>query len=174
MADNERYRQIRAALHAAGISECEYEWPGLLAGLLSRGFVPGSREISKLAADLLNCGETLPGSVVAFLASEGLELKERLDHAADDLFCFPDAKESSAQRLQALSDLAHGLTLGLTADPQKGLADRLPPGPLLDFVQSLSDITRVDTEADIDEEDIKSVLDYMRQQVLDEYKRSKA
>lgn len=160
------------ALNSAGVSEDHYQWYGFLIALLAKGFEPGDQALSKMVAELLNGGEALPGKMIAYLASEGLTLKEKLSKRDAGIFQFPGASENKVLRLTALADLATGLSLGLSCDPKEGVLKQLPRGDLTDFVQSLGEIARVDPEDDLDEDDLKSVLDYMRDTLFALVKKS--
>ena len=55
------------------------------------------------------------------------------------------------------------------------MQNRLPRGDLADFVETLSELSRVDTsEAEVDEESFAEVLAYIREHLLSTYKKSKA
>jgi uncharacterized protein YgfB (UPF0149 family) len=169
------FHSLRADLRKAGVMEEEFHWVGLVEGMLCRGFEPSDRAIVKTASDLLNGSQAMPGVLVAELATLGFELKERLDRAADELVPMPSKEDGAQLRLETLSDFCHALTLGLSCDPMTGMQNRLPRGDLADFVQTLGEITRVDTtEAEVDEESYREVLAYIREHLLDAYKKSKA
>lgn len=155
------------ALSSAGVSEDHYQWYGFLTALLAKGFEPGDQALSKMVAELLNGGGALPGKMIAYLASEGLTLKEKLSKHDAGIFQFPGSAEDKVLRLTALADLASGLSLGLGCDPKEGVLKQLPKGELTDFVQSLGEIARVDPEDDLNEDDLASVLDYMRDTLFD-------
>lgn len=166
---------LREALRKAGIMEEEYHWAGLVEGMLCRGFDPSDRAIVKTASELLNGSEPLPGMLVAELASMGFDFKDRLDRAADELVPMPGKEDGAQLRLQTLSDFCHALSLGLSCSPQSGMQNRLPRGDLADFVETLSELSRVDTsEAEVDEQSYSEILAYIREHLLSAYKKSKA
>ncbi len=169
------FHTLRAALRKAGVMEEEFHWAGLVEGLLCRGFDPSDRSIVKTASELLNGSEPLPGVLVAELTSMAFGFKERLDRADDELVPMPGREDGAKLRLQTLADFCHALTLGLSCSPESGMQNRLPRGDLADFVETLSELSRVDTdEAEVDEDSFSAILAYIRENLLSTYKRSKA
>ncbi|MDD6318837.1 MAG: hypothetical protein PUA61_08315 [Succinatimonas hippei] len=167
------FHSLLADLRKAGVMEDEYHWAGLVLGLLCRGYDPSDREISKLASELLNGQSPLPGALVAKLTSMSFEFNENLSHASDELIPLPDQNEKAELRLKTLAELSYGLTLGLCCTPGKGMSYHLPQGSLTDFVDTLSEFVKVDTSGDLDEQDYNAILAYIREHLLEIYKKSK-
>lgn len=168
------YSDLVQDLKNAGISEAPYQWFGFTLGLICRGIDPSSREFLSLCSLILNDNEPLPGNTVAVLTNIALECQRNLKNKSSQntLLVFPDDKFPKIERLQVLSDLAYGLSLGLSADGQKGILHKIEDPDLLDGLHTLSAISDVDPNEDLAEEDLSEVLAYIYNLALNSYKKS--
>ena len=73
----------------------------------------------------------------------------------------PGADVEKKTRLQVLADLSYGLSLGLSINAADGTMEKIKDKDLLADLATISEVSRVDTEADLDEEDLKNVLEFM-------------
>ena len=101
------------------------------------------------------------GAVVATLTNLGLDIKDKLDNASQDLFCFPDSSVDKKQRLQVLADLSYGLSLGLTVSKEDGSLEKVSSEEALADLNTISEVSKVDIEAELDEDDLNSVIEFM-------------
>ena len=105
---NSNYEKVLKELTQSGITETPFSWFALAIGIIAKGVEPGSRIYNNVFSNLLNDNQPLPGAVVATLTNLGLDIKDKLDNASQDLFCFPDSSVDKKQRLQVLADLSYG------------------------------------------------------------------
>ncbi len=155
------FDDIMINLSHLGVNEDHYQWLGFIEGMIARGCEIGSPALSRAVADILNGGMPLPGAFTAFITNLALELKSRLASGTDEPFFFPDAKAKNSVRLKTLSDLATGLNLGLSVNSKGTVDHEIHDENLKDFMNALGAVSQVDTGDDMDEEDLKSVLDYL-------------
>ena len=149
----------------AGLADEEYMWLGFIAGAVAKGLLPGENELNTALKEILNGGEALPGALSAALTSEALEIKRSFESKTPQILPFPDDHAKDHEKLRALAELASGLNLGLALEKGHGMTKTMKKGPLLEFVRTLGDIAKVDTDGTRDPEDLKSVLDYMNEQL---------
>ncbi len=171
MAD---YKQVIGELSQAGINENHYQWYGFILGLLCRKYDPSSRMFLAFCAKVMNDDEPLPGVLVAYLTNYALDCERNLKNKADakTLFALPDNTCKKEERLNVLSDLAYGLSLGLVADSEGTLTHKITDQDLLDDLHTLSAIAQVDPNEDLAEEDLDEVLNFMRDATFKAYKKS--
>ncbi len=169
MIDNSSTKLLKA-----GLADEEYMWLGFITGALAKGLLPGENELNTALKEILNGGEALPGALSAALTSEALEIRRSFKSKNPQILPFPDEHAKDNEKLRALSELASGLNLGLALKKGQGLTNTLKKGPLLDFVHTLGDIAKVDTDGTIDPEDLKSVLDYMNEQLTQIFDKNQA
>lgn len=158
----------------AGLTDEEYMWLGFIAGAIAKGLIPGEKELNTALKDLLNGGETLPGALSAAITSEALGIKHSFESKIPQVLPFPDEHAQDHEKLRALAELASGLNLGLALEKGKGMASALEKGALLDFVRTLGDIAKVDLDGTIDPEDLKSVLDYINEQLSQIFEKNQS
>ncbi|HAR80058.1 MAG TPA: hypothetical protein DCR21_04430 [Succinivibrionaceae bacterium] len=170
MSANSAYQKLIADLEKAGIAEQGYQWYSFLLGLLAKGFEPGSRAANKAFSEIFNDALPLPGAVIAFLTTAGIEAKEAFDEETEDLLKFPDSTEDAAVRLSALSDLAYAVSIGLSMDEEKGRLTDISDPALFDELNTLSEISKVDSSADLMEDDLNEVIAYIKNTLLRNYK----
>ena len=91
---NSNYEKVLKELTQSGITETPFSWFALAIGIIAKGVEPGSRIYNNVFSNLLNDNQPLPGAVVATLTNLGLDIKDKLDNASQDLFCFPDTPHS--------------------------------------------------------------------------------
>ncbi len=155
------YAKVLKELTESGISENQFQWYALMIGAMAKGVSAGSRVFMNIFSEILNAGEPLPGSVVAALTNLAMDSEEKLSNADGDLFAMPDSSVDKKIRLGVLSDLAYGLSLGLSISAQSGKPEKITDKELLKDLNTLSEISRVDTEDELEEEDLDSVLEFM-------------
>ena len=153
------YARRRAALQAAAVSEQPLLWYGFVLGAVAGGMVPGAPPLSRAAGELLNGGAALEGRLVAALTTLALEAEEALRRDDDEeLLGLPPATADAGARLTALSELCHGLCLALGLKQDGAMRQDRARDELL---RDLSAFTRVDPEAELDEDDLKTVTHYI-------------
>ena len=158
---NGLYNKVLKELSESGISESHFQWYSLMIGLLAKGFEPGNRIFIKVFSSLLNDDEPLPGALVASLTNLAMDAKEKIETADADLFAMPDSSFEKKLRLQVLADLSYGFALGLTVDSKNGSLEKITDKEMLADLNTISEVSRVDTDADLDEEDLDNVLEFM-------------
>ena len=168
------YSKLIQDLKDASICDTPYQWFGFTLGLVARGVDPGARDFLSLCSMILNDNEPLPGNTVAALTNIALDCQRNLKNKSsqETLLVFPDSKVSKNERLKVLSDLAYGLSLGLSADGQNGILHKIEDPDLLDGLHTLSAISDVDPNEDLAEDDLSEVLTYIYNLVLNSYKKS--
>lgn len=158
---NSNYEKVLKELTQSGITETPFSWFALAIGIIAKGVEPGSRIYNNVFSNLLNDNHPLPGAVVATLTNLGLDIKDKLDNASQDLFCFPDSSVDKKQRLQVLADLSYGLSLGLTVSKEDGSLEKVSSEEALADLNTISEVSKVDIEAELDEDDLNSVIEFM-------------
>ncbi|MGN0903002.1 MAG: hypothetical protein ACI4M9_06940, partial [Succinivibrio sp.] len=101
------------------------------------------------------------GSLVAVLTTLGMDLKEKLENADADLFALPDDSFDKKERLQCLADLSYGFALGLTVNAKDGSLEKITDREMLGDLNTISEVAKVDIEADLDENDLDNVIEFM-------------
>lgn len=155
------YEKILKDLNDAGVSENPFTWYSLMLGVLAKGVEPGNRIFLNIFSSLLNDNQPLPGALVATLTNMALDCKEKIENADQDLFALPDDSFEKKLRLQTLADLSYGLSLGLTVNPEDGSLEKITDREALADLNTISEVSRVDTEAELDEEDLDNVIEFM-------------
>lgn len=173
-SETEEFNTLTSRLNKAGIVDETYQWYGFILGLISKGFSPSERSMMQLCAEFLNDNQPLPGALIAELTSLALESKIACDEHDSNILKFPDEKIPRQQRLECLSDLAYGLTLALPIDVKKGKMEKISDPQLLDHLRSLSEISKVDKDAEFEENDLKDVLDYISTILLETFENNKS
>lgn len=158
---NSSYEKIQKELTGAGIVEQPFAWYALMIGVISKGMEPGSRVYNSVFSSLLNDGQPLSGSIIAVLTNQGMDIVEKLKGNSEDLFAFPNDKVEKKQRLQTLADLSYGLSLGLTVDPEDGSLENITDYEMKADLNTISEVAKVDLEAELDEDDLDSVVGFM-------------
>lgn len=161
MADKDLYSKVKSDLSEAGINDGHFQWYALMLGALGKGITPGNRIFNSIFSNLLNDGEPLPGAVVAAMTNLAMDLEPKIENADEDLFAMPAPSIEKKVRLQVLADLAYGLSLGLSINAEDGTMEKIKDKELLSDLATISEVSRVDTEADLDEDDLKNVLEFM-------------
>ncbi|MBO6258502.1 MAG: hypothetical protein J6M93_04125 [Succinivibrio sp.] len=172
-AETAEFNNLSSRLKKAGISDETYQWYGFVLGLISKGFSPQERSIVQLCAEFLNDNQPLPGTLIAELTSISLDCKIACEEQDKDILKFPDNKQLKRYRLEALSDLAYGLTLSLPIDVKKGKMGRISDPQLLDDLRSLSEIAKVDQDSEFAEEDLSEILDFIRELIFKYYSKNR-
>lgn len=163
------YSQIVERMRQAGIEYDQLQWRGFALGLACRGFDPQSRKFVSAAAVAMNGGTPLPGVALKMLLGVVEWDLEKLKQG-DTLFAdFLDESLKPEESLQGLADLALGLSLGLAFNPEGGMT--AGNSQMVDFLQGLSNISRVDPEGGFDREDEACVLGYIRGELQQIYKK---
>ena len=156
------YDKVLKDLNSAGISENPFQWYALVIGVMSRGMESSGRILIQTLSNLLNDGEPLPGTIVATMTNLAMDLEDRLENADSDLFAMPDDSYDNSLRLKVLADICYGLSLGLTVNAQSGaLEEKIKDTKLLEDLNTISEIARVDPESELDEEDLDNVLEFL-------------
>ena len=158
---NGLYKKILDDITKAGISENQFTWYSLMIGAMAKGVEPGSRVFMNVFSNLLNDAQPLPGSVVACLTNLGMDVKEKIEKADQDLFAMPDDSFDKKLRLQTLADLSYGLSLGLTVNKEDGSLEKTNDRDILADLATISEVSKVDVEAELDETDLDNVVEFM-------------
>lgn len=158
---NGLYNKVLKDLSESGITESHFQWYSLMIGLLAKGFEPGDRIFISVFSSLLNDGQPLPGALVANLSNLAIDAKEKIENGDADLFAMPDSSVEKKLRLQVLADLSYGFALGLTVNSKDGSLEKISDKDLLADLNTISEVSRVDIDADLDEEDLDNVLEFM-------------
>ncbi len=166
------FDDIMVNLSHLGVNEDHYQWLGFIEGVIARGCEIGSPTLSKAVADILNGGMPLPGAFTAFITNLALELRTKLASSADDPFFYPKKTAKNSVKLKTLADLATGLNLGLAVNAQGIVEHEIHDDNLKDFMNTLGSISQVDTSDDMDEEDLKAVLDYLATELRRIYRQN--
>ena len=90
-----------------------------------------------------------------------MDIVEKLKGNSEDLFAFPNDKVEKKQRLQTLADLSYGLSLGLTVDAEDGSLENITDYEMKADLNTISEVAKVDLEAELDEDDLDSVVGFM-------------
>ena len=133
---NSSYEKIQKELTGAGIVEQPFAWYALMIGVISKG-------------------------MEAVLTNQGMDIVEKLKGNSEDLFAFPNDKVEKKQRLQTLADLSYGLSLGLTVDAEDGSLENITDYEMKADLNTISEVAKVDLEAELDEDDLDSVVGFM-------------
>lgn len=163
------YAKVLKDLQSCGIQENPFSWFALMIGLVAKGVEPGSRVFINVFSNLLNDSQSLPGAVVATLTNLGLEAKDQIEEASNDLFAFPDESFDKKLRLKVLADLSYGLALGLTVNKEDGSLEKVSSHEALADLNTISEVSKVDIEAELDEDDLDSVIEFMIDVVVKNY-----
>lgn len=155
------YEKILNELTNAGIVEQPFAWYSLMIGVIAKGMEPGSRVYNGVFSNLLNDGQPLSGSIIAVLTNQGMDVAEKLKSSSEDLFAFPNDKVEKKQRLQTLADLSYGLSLGLTVNAEDGSLENITDYDMKADLNTISEVAKVDLEAELDEDDLDSVVGFM-------------
>ncbi len=162
MAENkDLYNKVLSDLTQAGINEGHFQWYSLMLGALAKGVEPGNRIFNSIFSNLLNDGEPLPGAVVAALTNLAMDSQSKIENADEDLFAMPDQSVEKQTRLKVLADLSYGLSLGLSINADDGSLEKIKDKELLSNLATISEVSRVDVDADLEEEDLKYVVEFM-------------
>ena len=155
------YKKVLDDLTKAGVTENQLSWFSLMVGVLDKGVEPGSRIFISVFSNLLNDGQPLPGALVATLTNLAMDTKEKLENADQDLFAMPDDSYEKQDRLKTLADLSYGLSLGLTVNAKDGSLEKISDREVLGDLNTISEVAKVDVEAELDEDDLDNVLEFM-------------
>lgn len=158
---NGNYRKVLNDLTSAGVTENQFSWYALMVGILAKGVEPGSRIFIGVFSNLLNDGQPLPGALVAALTNLAMDTKEKLENSDQDLFAMPDDSIDKKVRLKTLADLSYGLSLGLTVKAEDGTLEKITDHEILGDLNTISEVAKVDVEAELDEDDLDNVLEFM-------------
>ncbi len=150
---NGNYKKVLDDLTKAGVTENQFSWFSLMVGVLAKGVEPGSRIFISVFSNLLNDGQPLPGALVAALTNLAMDTKEKLENADQDLFAMPDDSY--------VADLSYGLSLGLTVNAKDGSLEKITDREVLGDLNTISEVAKVDVEAELDEDDLDNVLEFM-------------
>lgn len=169
--DNATYKSLKESFTNNGLHESISCIQGFILGLLAQGFSSGDRQILKYTIELLNDGDPLNGNAIASFTTLLIEMERDLKNRKVELYVLgpkdnvqklPEAKFKE-ERLKSLSDLAYGISLGYGLTPQGALQDKnLTPGQRDDLIL-LEHIFQIDVKSDLDEDDLKEVVDYLKQ-----------
>lgn len=172
MADKDLYSKVKSDLTEAGINDGHFQWYALMLGAMAKGITPGNRVFNSIFSNLLNDGEPLPGAVVAAMTNLAMDSESKLENADEELFAMPDSSVDKKTRLQVLADLSYGLTLGLSINATDGTMEKIKDKDLLADLATISEVSRVDTDAELDEEDLKNVLEFMLDVLTKTYQKN--
>ena len=101
-----------------------------------------------------------------------MDSESKLENADEDLLAMPDSSVDKKTRLQVLADLSYGLTLGLSINATDGTMEKIKDKDLLADLATISEVSRVDTDAELDEEDLKNVLEFMLDVLTKTYQKN--
>ena len=73
----------------------------------------------------------------------------------------PDDSYEKQDRLKTLADLSYGLSLGLTVNAKDGSLEKIADREVLGDLNTISEVAKVDVEAELDEDDLDNVLEFM-------------
>ncbi|MCI6939333.1 MAG: hypothetical protein U0O25_00055 [Succinivibrio sp.] len=158
---NGTYTKVLNDLNKAGITTTPFVWTSLMIGMMSKGVEAGSRIFINSFSSLLNDNQPLPGEIIAVLTNLGMDLKEKIEKGDEDLFSMPDSSFDKKLRLQTLADLSYGFALGLTVNSEDGSLEKIKDKEMLADLATISEVAKVDIEAELDEEDLDNVLGFM-------------
>lgn len=135
-------------------------YQGLILGLTAAGFKLEDNSLNSKLKELLNSGQSFPGSVIAMVTDLAIDAKMMLQDSKIE-FLIPSNRQ---EQLLALSQLCYGIAMGLamsgdTRDPR-----------LVEYITAINDVSRVDyEESDFDAEDLKVVTGYLAEALLYAY-----
>lgn len=161
--DTKRFEEISSLFKALQCDDSPALWQGMILGACARRPQIEERKVKLLCAQILNDGEPLPSRLNALV--EEMIIDARAGFAHHELTLLLPAAPAQA-RLQALSALCYGLMHGLSLDPDQK-SDHSPAKisdpNLLDFLNTLLELQRVDEQDELDEESFATVLTYLEE-----------
>jgi uncharacterized protein YgfB (UPF0149 family) len=139
------------------------EMYGLILGLVVNGMEPGDRLFTNAVNNyfLFSDNEIIDGSTLAKIVEEGLNVKEKITEFSIQDLHIPDQSNPTSQRLRGLQELSQGLAYGLCIKSSDGSFIESKEHPFLDEINTIYEITKIDTDDDIDENDLNEVLNYL-------------
>lgn len=146
---------------------------GLMLGALATGASLQSSGFIRSCTQLLNAEHVPTGGEVASLTALASRLSQALAQEGADLLCFPGTDYPAARRLEALSELSHGLLLGFGLSSQSQPSWGMDP-ELLSFSGNLSEFCKVDTQGALQEDDLQELLSYIADELRALHRRSTA
>lgn len=158
---NGLYKKVLDDLTNAGLPEGQFVWYSLMIGVLSKGVKPASRIFINIFSNLLNDGQPLPGTLIAALTNLAMDTEDKIENADEDLFAMPDDSFDKRLRLKTLADLSYGLSLGLTVSASDGSLEKITDKEALADLNTISEVAKVDEEAELDEDDLDNVVGFM-------------
>ncbi|MGN1281128.1 MAG: hypothetical protein ACI4UM_04415 [Succinivibrio sp.] len=158
---NGLYKKILEDLTSAGLTDGHFVWYSLMVGALAKGVQPASRVFINIFSNLLNDAQPLPGSLVAALTNLAMDTTDRIENSDEDLFAMPDDSYDKKLRLKTLADLSYGLSLGLTVNAEDGSLEKITDREALADLNTISEVAKVDVDAELDEEDLDNVVGFM-------------
>lgn len=182
LTQNATYNSLKDSFAKNGINESIACVQGFILGMLSQGFDSGDRQILKYTIELLNDSEPLSGSAIASFTTLLIEAERELKAKKvefyvlgpnDNIQKLPKEK-FNAERLKTVADLAYGLSLGYGLTPQGPLQDKNLTQEQRDDLIMFEHIFQIDVTSEIEEDDLKEVLDYLYSIVYRTYAKSHA
>ncbi len=157
MSEDARLKRYNDLLASQESDDTVNTYEGLILGLTAAGFRLEDNSLKNKLQEILNAGQSFPGSIIAMVTDLAIDAKLMLkEHKIE--FMIPSSRQ---EQLPALSELCYGIALGLamsgdTRDPK-----------LMEYVTAINDVSRVDYEDnDFDDEDLKVVTGYLAEALL--------
>lgn len=129
---------------------------GFIYGLCAKGLEAGNREFNTKLSQFFNDDLPLPGVFIAVSSNLALEIQGRL--VSNQKLAFPfDEIEKSQEKLESLGQFAYGLSLALGLSKDQSLNNDL---------HMLSEISLVETNDDMSEDDFKTIRNYIEELIV--------
>ena len=198
LKDNKLYQSTQSSFAQCGFAENIQMMQGFILGMLARGLSSSDSKMLSNTVDILNGGVALSGKAIAIFTTLMIELERDLKQNTVNLF-LPTAKDkaSNKERITALSDVAHGVLLGLSVpdnagndaakelDPMQSAPINVMSDPKSAYMeikrksaaaqeqlQTLEAIANADSDSELDEEDFECVATEVAAIVADTFTRN--